>query len=60
MAYFKSNDKFYKQKSGLPIGNPFSEVLASLFLEFLESGPFKYRLPCNNVYLTVCKQMTDI
>ena len=47
MTYFKFN-KFYKQKYGLPKGNPLSGVLACLFLEFLES--FKYRLPSNTTY----------
>ena len=46
----ESWDKFYKQKYGLPIGNPLSGVLASLFLEFLESDPFRYRLPSNTTY----------
>ena len=30
---FKFNNKFYKQKSGLHMGNPLSRVLACLFLE---------------------------
>ena len=34
MTYFKFNSKFYKHKSGLPMGNSISEVLACLFLEF--------------------------
>ena len=50
MTYFKFNNKFCKQKPGLPIGNPFSGVLANLFLEFLESSSFKYRLPSNTTY----------
>ena len=32
------------------MGNPLSGILVSLFLEFLESGPFKYRLPSNTTY----------
>ena len=32
------------------MGNPLSVVLDCLFLEFLESGPFKYRLPINITY----------
>ena len=32
MTYFKFNNKFYKQKHGLPVGNPLSGVLACLFL----------------------------
>ena len=35
MIYFKFNNKFYKQKSGLPMGSPLGVVLACLFLEFL-------------------------
>ena len=50
MTYFKFNNKFYKQKYGLPMGNPLSRVLACLFVEFLESSPFKYRLPSNITY----------
>ena len=33
---------FYRQKFGLPMGLPFSGIFASLFLEFLESSPFKF------------------
>ena len=43
-------NKFYKQKYGLPIGNPLSGVLVCLFKEFLESGAFKYRLPSNTTH----------
>ena len=50
MTYFKFNNKFYKQKYGLLMGNPLSRVLACLFLGFLESGPFKYRLLSNTTY----------
>ena len=32
------------------MGNPLSGLRASLFLEFLESGSFKYRLPSNTIY----------
>ena len=32
------------------MGNPLSAVLVYLFLEFLESGPFKYRLHSNTTY----------
>ena len=35
MTYFKFNNKFHKQKYGLPMGKPLSSVLACLFLEFL-------------------------
>ena len=50
MTYFKFNNNFYKQKYGLPMGNPLSRVLACQFLEFLDSSPFKYRLPSNTTY----------
>ena len=50
MTYFKFNNKFYKQKHDLPMGNPLCRVLACLFLEFLESAPFKYRLLSNTTY----------
>ena len=39
------------------MGNPLSDVLACLFLEFLESGPFKYRLRINTTYF---KYIDDI
>ena len=42
--YFQYNT-FYKQKFGLPMGSPLSWVLACIYLEFLESGPFKYIIP---------------
>ncbi len=32
------------------MGNPLTGVLACLFLEFLETGTFKYRLPTNTTY----------
>ena len=47
MTYFEFNDKFYKQKFGLLIGNLLSHVLACLFLEFI---PFRYRLPIDTKY----------
>ena len=49
-TYFKFNNKFYKSKYGLPMGNPHSKVLVYLFLEFIESGLSKYRLPSNTTY----------
>ena len=51
ITYFKFNNKFYKQKYGFPMGNPLRGILACLFLEFLESGSFKYRLPSNTSYI---------
>ena len=50
-TYFKFNNIFYKQKYGFPMGNSLSGILACLFLEFLPSSPFKYRLPSNTTYL---------
>ena len=43
-GYFQYNI-FYKQKFGLPMGYPLRGVLACIYLEFLESGPFKYTIP---------------
>ena len=51
MTYFKFKHQFYKQKYGLPTGNALSGVLVSLSQEFLETSPFKYRLPNNTTYL---------
>ena len=42
--YFQYNI-FYKQKFVLPMGSPLNGVLACIYLEFLESGPFKYIMP---------------
>ena len=36
---------FYKQKFGLPMGSPLSEVLACIYLEFLEYSPLNYIIP---------------
>ena len=46
IIHFKGN-KFYKKKSGLPMGNPLSRVPPS---QFLENDPFKYRSPINITY----------
>ena len=48
MTNFKFNNKLYKQKPGLPMGNPLRRILTDLFLEFLESGPFKCSLPSSS------------
>ena len=42
--FFKYNNTYCQQKFGLPMGSPLSGVLASLYLEFLESQPFKHIL----------------
>ena len=44
-CYFQYNNIFYKQKFGLPIGSLLCGVLACIYLEFLESGLFKYIIP---------------
>jgi len=49
-CFFQYNGIFYKQKFGLPMGSPLSGVLACLYLEFLESKPFKYILPADSNY----------
>ena len=50
-CFFESQGTTYKQKFGLPMGSPLSGVLACLYLEFLESGPFKYIIPENALFL---------
>ena len=50
LCFFEFNGQFFKQISGLPMGSPLSGVLACLFLEFLEAGPFQYLLPPNSHY----------
>ena len=42
---FQYNNIFYKQKFGLPMGCPLCGVLACIYLEFVESGSFKYIIP---------------
>ena len=49
-CYFQHNNVFYKQKFGLPMGSPLSGLLACLYLEFLEAGPFKYIIPKDAQY----------
>ena len=44
-CYFQYNNIFCKQKFGLPMESPFSGILARIFIEFLESGPFKCIIP---------------
>ena len=51
---------FYKQKFGLPMGSPLCGVLACLFLEFLESGPFQYILPNNSNFFRYIDDMLFI
>ena len=49
-CYFQYNNISYKQKFGLPMGSPLSRVLAYIYLEFLECGPFKYITPNTDCY----------
>ena len=49
MTYFKFNTNLQKEY-GLPMWITFSGVLVCVFLSFLESDPFKYRLPSNIIY----------
>ena len=49
-CYFQYNNIFFKQKFGLTMGSPLSGVLACIYLEFLESGPFKYIIPNTTHY----------
>ena len=50
MKYFPYNNTFYKQKFGLPMDSQHSALLACIYLEFLESGPFTYIIPNNASY----------
>lgn len=43
--YFIFNQQSFKQKFGMAMGNPISAVLANLFMESLESGPFAQIIP---------------
>ena len=45
MSTNQYNHIFHKQKFGLLIGSPLNRVLACIYLEFSESGPFKYIIP---------------
>ena len=56
-CYFQYNNMFYKQKFGLPMGSPLSGVLACIYLEFLESGPFKYIIPNTAHYFRYINNM---
>ena len=50
LCYFTFEEKYYLQKFGLPMGSPLSGLLACLYLEILESGPFKDIFPPNVTY----------
>ena len=49
-CYFQCNKTFYKQNFGLPMGSPLNWALAGFYLEFLESGSFKYIIPNTTSY----------
>ena len=51
---------FYKQKFDLPIGSLFNAVLTCIYLEFLESGPFKYIISSNPSYFTYIDDISFI
>ena len=48
MFIFKTIIFFYKQKFGLPMDSPLSDVIACIYLEFLKSGPFRHIIPSNS------------
>ena len=50
-CHFSFKGTAYTQQRGLPMGSPLSGVLACLFLESLEKGPFKPIIPRNSIYL---------
>ena len=49
--FFKFQDHFFHQRFGMAMGSPLSAVLANLFMEFLEAGPFADIVPVNVVWL---------
>ena len=66
-CYLEYNGVYYQQKSGLPMGSPLSGVLACLYLELLEDGPYKNIIPKNSFYvryiddiLLICPTRTNI
>ena len=50
LCFFTYNNRYYTQKFGLPMGSPLSGVLACLFLELLEAGPFQRIIPSDSHY----------
>ena len=50
LCFFSFNNTYYQQKFGLPMGSPLSGVLACIYLEFLEAGPFKRIIPSDATY----------
>ena len=50
LCYFTFEDKFFLQRFGKPMGSPLSGVLACLYLEILEAGPFKAIFPPKTTY----------
>ena len=52
-----STTYFKKQKFGLPMGSPLSAVLVCIYVEFLESGPFRYIWPNTAHYFRYIKDI---
>ena len=50
LTHFEFDGQLYQQKFGLPMGSPISGILACIYLEFLESGPFRKIFPSNIHY----------
>ena len=50
LTFFQFNEYLYKQKAGLPMGNPLSGVLACLYLEHLETNHFSSIIPAGSDY----------
>lgn len=49
--YFTFSDQPYRQKFGMAMGSPISAVLANLFMESLEAGPFADIIPSTVTWL---------
>ena len=49
--YFAFDQKLYKQKFGMAMGSPISAVLANLFMESMEVGPYANIIPPNVTWL---------
>lgn len=58
--YFKFNDIFYKQDSGLPMGSPLSPLLADIFMDNWENNLFQSRHPLLNNLVYWHRYVDDI